>query len=251
MQVKSSLAQLSQHIRGARSSPRAACGDPATPARLRTEPPPGDSAHRGCPVPSPAGISRRFPPSPRCPREVRGIPAPPTRARGSPGALRGRSAPGIKRLLGSSAPYFLADIIHPDRQPPRLLGFLQSFPCFQDFSCINITSNRFLFTAGINLHLLRETLSEFPPVFPRGGLGCPVIYAVSPRGSGMNFPRALRNFRWAERGSEPAVLPPAPQTGRGFYRIGACRERGRAGELGQGTGKGILKGHFGDWKAGS
>lgn len=220
MQVKSSLAQLSQHIRGARSSSGAACGDPATSPRLRTEPPPGDSAHRGCPVPSPAGISWRFPPSPRCPREVRGIPAPPTHARGSPG----RSVTGIKSLLGSSAPYFLADIIHPDQQPPRLLGFLQSFPCFQDFSCINITSNRFLFTAGINLHLLGETLSEFPPASPRGGLGCPVIYAVVSSGLGDEFSHALRNFRWAERGWEPAVLPPAPQNGPG-----ALQDRGLSG----------------------
>lgn len=111
--------------------------------------------------------------------------------------------PGVKRRFGSSARDFSTwDDISPGLPASRAFFFWffvfflhPSFPYFQDFSCINSTPDRFLFTVGINLHLLGEALSEFPPAFLLGGLGCPVIYALSPPRLGADFSRALRSFR--------------------------------------------------------
>lgn len=176
----------------ARSSSRAGCRDPATP-RLRPEPPPRDRGHRGCPVPScdfpaifsPSEVPRRHPQSSGRPRDAHPRQGGPTAA---VGFSRGEGEHRESDAFLAPQPRIFWLTSAPDRQPPGLSGFFQSFPYFQDFSCINITSNRSLFTAGINLHLLGETLSEFPPAFPHGGLGCPVIYAVSPRGSVLTFP---------------------------------------------------------------
>lgn len=219
--------QTDERSGGARSSFRAGCGDPAAPPASgghRAEAPrPGSAPTRGLPL-SRAVLSRRFPPAPRCPdgnpqssghpRDAhsrrpagrthgprsRGERGPAARVFPSCGALAAApwKGPGVKRLSGSSAADFNAWAdISPGPSASRAYFFFPfpSFPHFQDSSCINITSDRFLFTVGINLHLLGEASSEFPPAFPLGGSGCPVIYVLSPRGLVLTFPCASRSFR--------------------------------------------------------
>lgn len=219
MQVKSSLAQLSKQIRGAEApaepSELAAGTPPPSPAPggAPGRPPPSRAPRptRGLPLCGPC-FSRRFPPAPRCPRSSgrprdahSRRPAGPWAARVLPGrkapAAAPRGGPGVQRRLGSSAPD-PSPRADTGPGPPgwAFLFFPSSFPHFQDFSRITITSNCFLFTAGINLHLLGEALSEFPPASPLGGLGCPVIYALFPRGSALAFPRAWSRFGWEGEG---------------------------------------------------
>lgn len=190
MQVKSSLEQLSKPISGAE--------EPAAPPGLTEGHPPPLGASDRTPIPCPASTRGCPCPKPRFPGASLPLPshsgAPRGRPRGSEHPTRTRECGCPQRGgTGRRLPFWLISAwvgistgMTPSRalfQSPHLL-----FPISSTFSCINITSKRCLFTAGINLHLLGESLSEFLPAFPLRGFGCPVIYAFSPLARGWLLP---------------------------------------------------------------
>lgn len=192
--------QTDQRSGGARSSFRAGCGDPAASPLAPGAGVPGRGSPPGLraqawvalvpgrasqPFSSRPEVARRHPrgsghPSGAHPRRRAGRTPRPAEPRG---ARRFRSWKGCagSRATGRTGRASNAFLTHHqpristlgmtparDCHPPGVFWhfFSPSFSHFQDFSCINITSNRFLFIVGINLHLLGEALAEFPPAFP-------------------------------------------------------------------------------------